>query len=47
MFDRKKPDPIRERATSQMHSIIRRQIEAMREHNRMKREEEERKKSER
>ena len=47
MFNDKKPDPIRQRATSQMHSIIRRQIEAMREYNAEKKAEEERKKSER
>ena len=45
MFDRKKPDPIREMVSRKMDAIIRRQLEAMREHNRMK-QEEERKKSE-
>jgi len=45
MFHEKKPDPIRQRARSEMNHSIRRQLEAMREHNRMK-QEEERKKSE-
>lgn len=47
MFNDKKPDPIRQRATSQMHGIIRRQIEAMREYNAEKKAEEDQKKSER
>jgi hypothetical protein len=46
MFVEKKPDPIRQRAKSEMGHIIRRQLEAMREYNRAKREEEDRKKSE-
>lgn len=33
MFDKKRPDPIRERARGEMDSIIRRQIEAMRQAN--------------
>ena len=47
MLNDKKPDTISQRATSQMHSIIRRQIEAMREYNAEKKAEEDRKKSER
>ena len=47
MFNDRKPDPIRQRVNREMDYHIRRQIEAMREHNRAKREEEERKKSER
>jgi len=42
----KKSDPIRQRVNREMDYHIRRQIEVMREHNRAKREEEERKKSE-
>lgn len=47
MFNDRKHDPIRQRVNREMDYHIRRQIEAMREHNRAKREEEERKKSER
>lgn len=32
MFNDKKADPIRQRASREMHSIIRRQLEAMRSH---------------
>jgi len=46
MFNDKKADPIRQRASREMHSIIRQQVEMMREHNRAKKEEEDRKKSE-
>lgn len=46
MFNDKKADPIRQRASREMRSIIRQQVEAMREYNRAKREEEDRKKSE-
>lgn len=33
MFHEKKPDPIRQRARSEMNHSIRRQLEAMRVHN--------------
>jgi hypothetical protein len=47
MFNDKKVDPIRQRASREMRSMIRQQVEMMREYNAEKKAEEERKKSER